>query len=176
VLSRELTRPSARPPDRHWSRTVLLHAPTPLALPDLTRRVADEVRAGRAPVVDPARRWYRRLPGHGDHVGVWLISWATEQAAELHDHGGSLGALTVVTGGLVERRRLPTGMRTRSLAEGRTAAFPLGHVHDVGNPYPAPAVSVHAYSPSLTAMSYYAVDARGQLRRTRSVLTEENPG
>jgi hypothetical protein len=30
---------------------------------------------------------------------------------------------------------------------------------------------VHAYSPPLTAMSYYAVDPTGDLRRTRTVLT-----
>jgi hypothetical protein len=44
-------------------------------------------------------------------------------------------------------------------------------VHDVVNTEPTHAVSVHAYSPPLTAMSYYAVDA-GALRRTRSVLTD----
>jgi hypothetical protein len=59
---------------------------------------------------------------------------------------------------------------------GRGAAFGLGHVHEVSNPAPKPAVSVHAYSPPLTAMSYY-VDppAPGRppgLRRTRTVLTE----
>jgi len=31
---------------------------------------------------------------------------------------------------------------------------------------------VHAYSPPLTAMSYYGATERGTLRRTRSVLTE----
>ena len=79
---------------------MLLHAPTPLRLADLTaltERIAAEVRAGRhAVVVDPDRRWYQQLCGDR-FVDVWLISWATEQAAELHDHAGSLGALTVVT-------------------------------------------------------------------------------
>ena len=40
------------------------------------------------------------------------------------------------------------------------------------NPSVEPAVSVHAYSPPLTAMSYYAVAPDGQLRRTRSELVE----
>jgi len=31
---------------------------------------------------------------------------------------------------------------------------------------------VHAYSPPLTAMSYYAVEPGARLRRTRSVLVE----
>ncbi len=153
---------------------MLLHAPTPLRLDDLTaltREVADEVRAGRHPVViDPDRRWYQRVRGD-DHVDVWLISWATEQAAELHDHAGSLGALTVVSGELTESRWTPAGLRSRTLRAGRSVGFPLGHVHDVANPSATPAVSVHAYSPPLTAMSYYAVGG-GSLRRTRTELVE----
>ena len=151
-------------------------APTPLGEADLTaltRSVAAQVRTGAHEVViDPNRRWYRRL--YADpFVDVWLISWATEQATELHDHAGSLGALTVVSGELEESRWVPAdgGLRTRRLRSGRGAAFGLGHVHDVVNTGPEHAVSVHAYSPPLTAMSYYAVDDTGALRRTRSVLT-----
>ncbi len=33
-------------------------------------------------------------------------------------------------------------------------------------------LSVHVYSPPLTAMSYYGATERGTLRRTHSVLTE----
>jgi quercetin dioxygenase-like cupin family protein len=155
---------------------VLLHAPTPLALGDLTaltREVAAEVRAGRHPVhVDPERRWYRLLRSD-EYLDVWLISWATEQTAELHDHAGSLGALTVVSGSLVEQRWAGNGLRSRRVRAGRSLGFPLGHVHDVGNTdEAAPAVSVHAYSPPLTAMSYYAVEPGALLRRTRSVLVE----
>jgi len=154
---------------------VLLHAPTPLALADLTsltRQVAAEVRDGIHPVVvDPDHRWYRLLRSDA-FVDVWLISWATEQSAELHDHGGSLGALTVVSGELTEQRWTGTGLAARRLRAGSSAGFPLGHVHDVGNPDPTAAVSVHAYSPPLSAMSYYAVDDRGLLRRTRSELVE----
>ena len=152
---------------------MLSHAPTSYALADLTdltRVIADEVRAGRHPVhIDPLRRWYQLLRGD-DFVDVWLISWATSQAAELHDHAGSLGALTVVSGRLVEQRWTGTGLRTRTLHAGRSAGFPLGHVHDVENRAVEPAVSVHAYSPPLTAMSYYNTTPDGRLRRTRSEL------
>lgn len=158
---------------KHATRTP---APTPLHLADLTaltRRVAAEVHAGRHPVhVDPERRWYRLLRTD-DVVDVWLISWATEQTAELHDHAGSLGALTVVSGALLEQRWDGGELRSRRLRAGRSVGFPLGHVHDVGNPAPTPAVSVHAYSPPLTAMSYYELRPDGPgLRRTRSVLVE----
>ncbi|WP_312858094.1 cysteine dioxygenase [Pseudonocardia pini] len=153
------------------------HAPTPLSLTDLTdltRRYADAVRRGEHSVhIDPVHRWSRRLVAD-DVVDVWLISWATDQAAELHDHAGSLGALTVVSGLLVEQRWVRgEGLRSRSIAAGRGAAFPLGHVHDVGNVEATPAVSVHAYSPPLTAMSYYDVAPGGFLRRTRTELTDE---
>jgi hypothetical protein len=151
-------------------------APTPYGLADLTaltRSVDAQVRTGGHEVVrEPGRRWYRRL--YADpFVDVWLISWATEQATELHDHAGSLGALTVVSGTLEEQRWTPTerALRTRNLHAGRGASFGLGHVHDVVNRRAEHAVSVHAYSPPLTAMSYYAVDPDGGLRRTRSVLT-----
>jgi quercetin dioxygenase-like cupin family protein len=152
---------------------VLSHAPTPLALADLadlTRVVANEVRAGSHSVhIDSLRRWYRLLRSD-DFVDVWLISWTTSQSADLHDHAGSLGALTVVSGRLVEQRWTGDGLRTRTLRAGRTAGFPLGYVHDVANRAVAPAVSVHAYSPPLTAMSYYGVASDGRLRRTRSEL------
>jgi predicted metal-dependent enzyme (double-stranded beta helix superfamily) len=152
-------------------------APTPLGLPDLaalTRGVAAQVRTGAHEVVlEPDRRWYRRL--YADRfVDVWLISWVTEQPTELHDHAGSLGALTVVSGVLDEHRWVAAdgALRRRRLRAGRGATFALGHVHDVVNTQAEHAVSVHAYSPPLTAMSYYTVDGDGALRRTRSVLTD----
>jgi mannose-6-phosphate isomerase-like protein (cupin superfamily) len=158
---------------------VLLHTPTPIALGDLTkltRDIAAEVRAGHHEVqVDPERRWYRLLRSD-EYVDIWLISWATEQTAELHDHAGSLGALTVVSGSLVEQRWVGHGLRERRVSAGRSLGFPLGHVHDVRNTEPTPAVSVHAYSPPLTAMSYYAVEPDARLRRTRSVLVSEGAG
>jgi hypothetical protein len=40
----------------------------------------------------------------------------------------------------------------------------------------APTLSVHAYSPPLTAMSYYEVTQRNTLRRKRTELTDEPEG
>jgi predicted metal-dependent enzyme (double-stranded beta helix superfamily) len=137
----------------------------------LTRCVAAEVLAGLHEVpIDPQRRRYRRL--HiDDAFDVWLIGWATGQATELHDHGDSLGALTVVSGSLSERRWAPHrgGIRVRALRAGRSQGFRIGHVHDVVNLSSMSAVSVHAYSPPLTAMSYYEFDAAAAaLRRVRT--------
>ncbi|QVQ50045.1 cysteine dioxygenase family protein [Spiractinospora alimapuensis] len=150
-------------------------APTPWTLERLLRHtatVAAEVRAGIHQIrFDAEHRWSTRL--HSDeHMDVWLISWTPDQSTRLHDHAGSLGALTVASGTLTEVY-WSGGHGERTLPTGTGAGFPLGHVHDVVNRQADPAVSVHAYSPPLTAMSYYETGRDNTLRRTHSVLTDD---
>ena len=138
---------------------------------------------GRWPETD---RWATRLAAE-DELDVWLISWTPDKSTDLHDHAGSLGALTVLSGALAEYRWNGRELSHRLLTAGDQAAFPIGWVHDVvrapasaappGSTGPLdPTLSVHAYSPPLTAMSYYEVTGRGQLRRTRTVLTDQPEG
>ncbi|GAA4490643.1 cysteine dioxygenase family protein [Rhodococcus olei] len=141
----------------------------------LDGRFADRLPAGgRFPV---AQRWSVRLHADDD-VDVWLISWVPGEATELHDHAGSLGALTVLSGTLAEYRWGGAELKFRTLAAGDQASFPLGWVHDVMQAPDTtagpdrPTLSVHAYSPPLTAMSYYEVTDHGSLRRTRTELTD----
>ena len=162
-------------------------SPTRLRLPDLlqaTDRYADTVLSGGfddllppgGPPTDD--RWFTRLHGD-DELDVWLISWVPDRSTELHDHGGSLGALTVVSGALRETRWDGEALRRRRLRAGDQAAFPLGWVHDVvwaPDPVTGPTLSVHAYSPPLTAMSYYDVTVRKTLRRSRTELTDTPEG
>ena len=175
-------------------------APTRLRPADLlhvTDRFADDVLGGEYDHLYPAggppatERWFTRLHGN-DEVDVWLISWVPDRSTELHDHGGSLGALTVVSGALRETRWDGGALRNRVLVAGDQAAFPLGWVHDVvwardtvtggGLAVPTaatpttPTLSVHAYSPPLTAMSYYDVTDRNSLRRKRTELTDKPEG
>lgn len=118
-----------------------------------------------APVVrhDPDRRWYAPLL-ETSSVQVWLICWGREHALELHDHGDSAGAFTVVSGRLVEHaveRGQPDRLRRRDLGVGAARSFAPGYVHALSNPDPAPAVTVHAYSPPLSSMrSYHPVTLR----------------
>ncbi|HEY7071467.1 MAG TPA: cysteine dioxygenase family protein [Acidimicrobiales bacterium] len=87
---------------------------------------------------------------------VWVIGWTTGQHVTPHDHGRSEGALLVVEGALVEV--LPQAGRApveRGLEAGRVHPVPVGTVHDVVNRAPAPATSLHVYSPPLTSMTYY---------------------
>ncbi|OBF02112.1 cysteine dioxygenase [Mycobacterium sp. 852002-10029_SCH5224772] len=166
-------------------------------MPDLmhaTDQAADDVLSGRCDHLLPeggipeSQRWFTRI--HGDEeLDIWLISWVPGHPTELHDHGGSLGALTVVSGSLNEYRWGGRALRRRRLDAGDQAGFPLGWVHDVvwaprpvsvpvpGLPGPAqPTLSVHAYSPPLSAMSYYDITDRKTLRRQRTELTDQPEG
>ncbi len=132
-------------------------AGTAARLPDLlhvTDRWADHVLSGRCaglvPVGAPpvGEHWHRRLYGDGV-LEVWLVSWAPGRAAELHDHGGALGALTVVSGSLDETRWDGAELRERRWNAGDQAGFPRGWVHEIvraADTAPS-ALSVHAYSP-----------------------------
>ena len=162
--------------------------PTRLRLPDLlhaTDRAAEDVLSGcydhlLPPGGVPAdERWFTRIHGD-DEIDIWLISWVPGHATELHDHGGSLGALTLLSGSLDEFRWDGERLRRRRLDAGDQAGFPLGWVHDVvwaeADGPAGPALSVHAYSPPLTAMSYYEITERNALRRRRTELTDEPEG
>ncbi|MGZ4513947.1 MAG: cysteine dioxygenase [Mycobacterium sp.] len=175
--------------------------PTRLRVPDLlhaTDQAADDVLSGRCDHLLPpggmpeSRRWFTRIRGD-EELDVWLISWVPGHHTELHDHGGSLGALTVLSGSLNEFRWDGRALRHRRLDAGDQAGFPLGWVHDVmWAPRPVtvsvsglagssrgparPSLSVHAYSPPLTAMSYYEITSRNWLRRQRTELTDQPEG
>lgn len=181
---------SATPP---LDRAISSALPTRLRPADLLRLTdegAEDVLAGRYDHLLPANgmwpaeeRWATRLLAD-DEVDVWLISWTPGKSTELHDHAGSLGALTVLSGALSEFRWNGTELRRRTLTAGDQASFPIGWVHDVMRAPAAiesagpldPTLSVHAYSPPLTAMSYYEVTGHGTLRRSRTVLTDQPEG
>ncbi|MBA4855617.1 cysteine dioxygenase [Nocardia farcinica] len=185
-------RPVLTPDDARLERAVAPALPTRLRPADLLRLTdegAEDVLDGRYDHLLPAggawpteERWATRLRAD-DEVDVWLISWTPAKTTELHDHAGSLGALTVLSGALSELRWTGTELRARTLSAGDQAAFPIGWVHEVMRAPAAiepvtaePTLSVHAYSPPLTAMSYYEITGQGTLRRTRTVLTDEPEG
>jgi predicted metal-dependent enzyme (double-stranded beta helix superfamily) len=116
---------------------------------------------------DAGRRWYLRL-AQDDELEVWLLSWLPGQRTGFHDHGAASGAFAVAIGSLTERGA-PRGRPEdpgRTLRQGAVRSFGRGYVHDVSNTAAAAAVSVHAYSPPLTAMRRYEVGDAGLLRLT----------
>jgi predicted metal-dependent enzyme (double-stranded beta helix superfamily) len=110
----------------------------------------------------PSRRWFHRLALTADYE-IWLLSWLPGQRTGFHDHGDASGAFAVALGGL--RETLATAgsrrVRQRTAAPGSVTSFGERHLHDVGNVAAVPAVSVHAYSPPLSAMRRYEMASSG---------------
>ena len=102
-----------------------------------------EVASRLAPVVhwpgalDTARRSWR-LMARTPAFDAWLIAWPSGGRVELHDHGSSTGAVSVISGVLVEAVpwRDDTGRLSlvrQELRAGATLGFGAWHVHDVTN-------------------------------------------
>jgi predicted metal-dependent enzyme (double-stranded beta helix superfamily) len=136
---------------------------SPLELARLVSVVASQSARWQPTVrFDPARRWFAQLELTTD-LEVWLLSWLPGQGTGFHDHGAAVGAFTVAQGELTERT-VPAGRAvaaSRVFTAGQARPFGPAHVHDVVNTSPAPAVSVHAYSPPLTAMRRFELTAVG---------------
>jgi rhodanese-related sulfurtransferase/quercetin dioxygenase-like cupin family protein len=117
-------------------------------------------------VHDPDVRWY--LPLHrSNSCDVWLLAWERGQDTDWHDHGGSSGSFAVAQGSLTEQYRVPGGRRLarRRLVAGEAVAFGPGHVHDVAHGGETSSTSIHAYSPPLSAMTYYTATDYGLIAR-----------
>jgi rhodanese-related sulfurtransferase/predicted metal-dependent enzyme (double-stranded beta helix superfamily) len=117
-------------------------------------------------VHDPDVRWYLPLY-RSSSCDVWLLAWEHGQDTDWHDHGGSSGSFAVADGSLLEQYRVPSGRRLarRRLTVGEAVAFGPGHVHDVAHGGAGSAISIHAYSPPLSAMTYYTGTDYGLIAR-----------
>jgi Cysteine dioxygenase type I len=149
----------------------------PAQLVQFAEFFADEVAAGKFPYVEfDDERWHQRIY-RDPRVDIWLISWLPEQGTELHDHGGSSGSFTVLSGTLTEA--VPGGwqdsracIRETDRPAGSSVGFGRHYIHDVRNLGTAPAVSVHAYSPPLTSMTYYDLE-EGDLVPIKTLATDD---
>lgn len=151
-------------------------SPTILGTHDLAvlvRRIASHPRSWRPLVRFTAvDRYWVRLDAP-DGVDVWLLTWLPSQVTDLHDHGDSAAAFVVVDGGLTEVRADPVlGTWSTTLHAPAVRVIEPGLVHDVRNDLLTPAVSIHAYSPPLSQMTYYDL-ADGHLMPVREVATHE---
>ena len=102
---------------------------------------------------------------------IWLISWLPEHSTGFHDHGEANGAFSVVWGTLDESvvPRRGTEVTVRPVTQGVVRAFGPHYVHDVSNTTDSVAVSIHAYSPPLTAMTRYRLTGSGLVPATTGV-------
>jgi hypothetical protein len=112
-------------------------------------------------------RWYHRLE-LTDSYEIWLLSWLPGQHTGFHDHGDAAGAFAVAYGRLTERT-VPHGQRhalSRVVPAVTVRSFGPRYAHDVVNEGVELAVSVHAYSPPLTAMRRYELTSAGLVPTT----------
>jgi len=100
---------------------------------------------------------------------LWLLAWAPGASTGWHDHGSAGGAHTVLAGTL-EERTFQRGVQVADVNAGDARSHAAGQVHDIRNPGPGPALSLHAYSPRLDAMNHY------RLSGDRLVLVGAEPG
>lgn len=152
--------------------------PLPLAahpgpLLDLLRAVAADRDLWRGAVRFDARdRYWSRLLQTAD-VDLWLLTWLPGQQTQLHDHGDAAAAVTVLSGAVVELRADASGaLSAEHLQPGDAVWVAPGTVHDVAHAGAGPAVSLHAYSPRLTRMTFYEHSRTG-LRAVRTVHTDQ---
>ncbi|GAB7190005.1 cysteine dioxygenase family protein [Kineococcus sp. NUM-3379] len=160
--------PATIPAARRGSATDVLAA--------LVRGIAARPALWRPAVrFDTHERYWTRLDAPAG-IDVWLLTWTRTQGTDLHDHGGSAAAFTVVEGTLTEVRPDTGGALTstalRAVPGGALRTVEPDVVHDVRNDHDEPAVSIHAYAPRLERMSFYAV-VDGRLERVRTVTTAE---
>lgn len=110
----------------------------------------------------PERTWVR--VENGVDANIWLITWPAGSSTGWHDHGSASGAFVVLEGSLTEY--VWTGVATATTLESPgVREFDGSHIHDVVNHGVRPAVSLHAYAPSLAAMTRYEL-VRGRLQVT----------
>ncbi|TNE47018.1 MAG: hypothetical protein EP344_19855 [Bacteroidetes bacterium] len=89
-----------------------------------------------------------------DLLKVVLIRWAPGEYSGVHGHAKG-GCVFKVLQGRVEEKRYEPGTKTRPLAVSRFTKGGMAYIddemayHDVGNPYDAMAISLHAYTPGI---------------------------
>jgi hypothetical protein len=121
---------------------------------------------------DPISRWWMLLH-EAENFDLRVLSWERDQETDWHDHGGASGAYVVTSGSLVERFRDTDNVSlvTRRIGVGQFATFGASHVHDVVHGDGTPAISIHAYSPPLTGLTFYDRSTHGFV--AREVVPEE---
>jgi predicted metal-dependent enzyme (double-stranded beta helix superfamily) len=113
---------------------------------------------------DSEQRVFEQVLDEPD-VEAWLICWMPGHDTGFHDHDLSSGAVTVLSGAVLEER-LGIGTTASNLYEaGETFDFTASEIHRVTHAGAAPAVTLHAYSPRLRRLGAYSVTPAGALQR-----------
>jgi mannose-6-phosphate isomerase-like protein (cupin superfamily) len=157
--------------ESNYANARLLHPSAALEYGQLPLEALEAIADGLARVdrivplaegADPAAARSLRLIATAAY-DVWLITWPPGSGIGWHDHGPSDSVTRVVSGALVET--IPDGSSV-TLRPGIFATLASRESHDLHNPYPAPATTVHVYSPPLADMTFS--DRQPLSERTRN--------
>jgi predicted metal-dependent enzyme (double-stranded beta helix superfamily) len=115
---------------------------------------------------DPLRRVFEPVLDEPDVEG-WLICWMPGHDTGFHDHDVSSGAVTVLSGQVLEERLTVGrgGMLASVYSAGHTFEFSPSDIHRVTHTGSEPAVTLHVYSPRIVRPGAYTVSDEGVLRR-----------
>jgi hypothetical protein len=155
-----------------WLDEALITA-SPETLEELEEIVTDVGRSpwlwGHAVTFDSEHRSHRVLY-KTPHLEIALFGWAAGQDTVFHDHGGASGAAFICSGVLVEETieavdgQVVT-QRTHSRRAETAFSFGPDYVHRVKHdPGCGVALSIHAYTPTLSDSVDYEVLPDGTLR------------
>jgi predicted metal-dependent enzyme (double-stranded beta helix superfamily) len=135
-------------------------------LREVLARLTGDVSAWRDHVRhDAERRVFVEIAGD-EHYEVWLICWMPGHDTGFHDHDLSSGAVSVLSGELIEERLTLSGAPVaRRLRAGQTFDFSAADIHRVRHAGEVPTTTLHVYSPRLRRMGAYSVGDGGLLVR-----------
>jgi predicted metal-dependent enzyme (double-stranded beta helix superfamily) len=140
----------------------------------LVARLAGDVSVWRDHVRHDADQRVFVEIGGDERYEAWLICWMPGQDTGFHDHDLSSGAVSVLSGELVEERlafsRAPVARRLRA---GQTFDFTAADIHRVRHAGDVPTTTLHVYSPRLRRMGAYRVGDGGLLVRHPLAYGEE---
>jgi Cysteine dioxygenase type I len=77
-----------------------------------------------------------------DGVRLWLVTWPPGYRTGVHDHNGT-EVSTVIAGELAEVRITPRGVTERPMRANRVCVHGGGRTHELTNPGPAYAITLH---------------------------------
>jgi cysteine dioxygenase len=111
------------------------------------------------------RRGYsRRVLHRNDACELVVCGWLPGQASQIHDHGGSFGAVRVLRGSLTETAFAWRGNLLRPVRRSRCEAGEVSierpeTIHRIENCSTEPAVTLHLYTPPIRSMTRMDVGA-----------------
>ncbi|MFC5448153.1 cysteine dioxygenase [Paenibacillus aestuarii] len=111
---------------------------------------------------EPAHLPYGRNVIYGnDQIEVIVIHIPANRSTAIHNHGASIGCAYLAEGSLVNTTHVldehgyPKPQKDDFIQAGQLFVAPADQIHQLSNPFPERAISLHVYSPPLRNTNRY---------------------